>query len=78
MVNNIAILKEELHYKMFGFIRNVVGCISGQTNSQVYMKFKSALMELHISLRSKESLWPIVFLDISMLDSINWLAHLRL
>lgn len=34
-------------------------------------------MELHLSLRLEEFLWPIIFVDICMLDLVNWPRHLR-
>lgn len=35
-------------------------------------------MVLHVSLRPKESSWPIAFLDVFMPNSVNWQSHLRL
>ena len=70
MVENIAMLKKEIHNKIVNFIRKMVGSIQGLGDYQVYIKFKSALMKLHFSLRSKEYLLPI-FLDVFMCDLIN-------
>ena len=45
-------------------IRNEIGSIQGQNEIHIYMRFKLALMNLHVSLRPKEASWPIVFLDV--------------
>ena len=34
-------------------------------------------MELHVSLRPKESSWPIAFLDFFMPNLVKWPSHLR-
>ena len=55
----------------------MVGSVQGLEDYQIYERFKSILMELHVSLRTKESSWPIAFLDVFMPNSVNWLSHLR-
>ena len=78
VIENISILKKELHNMIVTLIRSVVGSIQGLRDDQVYIKFKSTLMKLHISLRPKESSWPIIFLDVFMPHLVNWPTHLRL
>ena len=56
----------------------MVGSVQGLENDQIYEKFKSTLMELYVSLRPKESSWPIDFLDIFIPNLVNWPSHLRL
>ena len=34
-------------------------------------------MDLHVSLRPKESSWTIVFLEVFMLDLVNWPTHVK-
>ena len=49
----------------------MVGSVQGLEDNQVYERFQSALMELHISLRPKESSWPIALLDVFMPNLVN-------
>ena len=35
-------------------------------------------MELHFSLRPKESLLSTLFLEVFVLDSVDWISHIKL
>ena len=75
---DIAKLRSDLCSQLTTFIRNLVGNTHGQSDFQIYMKVKSVLMDLPISLKPKEASWPIIFLEVFMPDSIDWPTHLRL
>lgn len=60
----VEMLREEMHHQVIILIRNEVGSIQGLEEIQVYMNFKLALMNLHVSLRPKESSWPMAFLEV--------------
>ena len=55
VLEDVIEIKKALHNQIVIFIRNVVGSVQGLEDDQIYEKFKSALMELHVSLRLKES-----------------------
>ena len=71
VLEEVIMLKKELCNHSIKFITNIVGSIQGQTGFQFYMKFNLSLNDLHVSLRPKESSWPIVFLEFFMPDSID-------
>ena len=68
---DIAKLRSELHSQLLTFIRNLVGSTHGQSDVQIYMKARSVLVDLPISLKPKEASWPIVFLEVFMPNSID-------
>ena len=75
--SEIQILKQLLHNELVIRIRHEVGDIKNLDDIQVFLNFWKALMSLHDSLRPERSAWPIIFLDVFIPDSINWLAHIR-
>ena len=78
VLEDIVKIRKELQNQVVSFIRNIAGSVQGLGDYHIYVKIKSALMQLHCDLRPKQSSLPIFFLDIFMPDSVDWLAHLRL
>ena len=77
VLEDIVEVRKELYNQIVSFIRNSIGSGQGLGDDQIYVKFKSSLMELYFDLRPKETSWPIVLLDTFMPDLVNWQAHLR-
>ena len=75
---NIARPKREIHSKIIVGIRNIVGNIQDLSDFQVYMKFKSVVMNLDYYFRPEESSWPMVLLEVFMPHLVDWPTHLRL
>ena len=63
--------RKELYDQIVILIRSRFGDIYDLSGFQVYMKFKSVVIDLDVFSRPKESLWPFVLLDVFMLDSID-------
>ena len=59
-------------FEIVTLIRNELGSIQGLSEIQVYMSLELVLMNLIVSLRPKDSSWPIILLEVFMLNSINW------
>ena len=71
VLEDMVEIKKDLHNQIVRSIRNVVGSVQGLEDDQIYPNFKSTLMELHVSLRPKESSWPIAFLNVFMPNLVN-------
>ena len=75
---NIERLKREIHSKVVIHIRNAIGNIQDLSGFQVYMKFKSIVMNLDGYFRPEESSWPMVLFEVFMPHSVDWPTHLIL
>lgn len=75
---NIAKLKRKIHGKTIIMIRNTIGDIKGMNGCQIYIKFKSVVMNLDGHILPKESLWSMVCLEFFMPHSIDWSVKSRL
>ena len=75
---NIARLKRKIHYKTVLMLRSTIGDIKGLSGFQIYMKFKSVVMNLDEFFRPKESSWPVVLLEVFMPHSVDCPANIRL
>ena len=75
---DIAKLRSDLCSQLITLIRNLVGSTHDQSDVQIYMKARSVLMDMPISLKPDESSWPIIFLEAFVPNSIDWPTHLRL
>ena len=78
MANNIAMLNKKIHIRIVSIIRTEVGSTQGPNAKQCYLKLKSIINKIPFHSRLEESSSPSVFPDILMLDSVNWLAPIRL
>lgn len=75
---NIARLKRRIHDKTILMLRNMIGDVRGLSGFQIYMKFKSVVMNLDEFFRPEESSWPVVLLEVFIPRSVNWPAKIRL
>ena len=75
---NIARLKRRIHDKTVFILRNTIGDIKGLSGFQIYMKFKSVVMNLDEFFRPEESSWLVVLLEFFMPRSVDWPTNIRL
>ena len=78
MNDNIARLKRKIRDKTVLMLRSSIGDIKGLSGLQIYLKFRSVVMNLDESFRPKEPSWPVVLLEIFMPKSVHWPAKIRL
>ena len=68
---NIARLKRKIHDKTILTLRSTIGNVKGLDGLQIYVKFKSAVMNLHESCRLEKSSWPMFLLEIFTPHSVD-------
>ena len=74
---NIARLKRKIHDKTILMLRNKIGDVKGLSGLQIYMKFKSAVMNFDESFRPEKSSWPMFLLELFTPHSIDWPEEAR-
>ena len=74
---DIARLKREIHNKTVLTIKSRIGDVKGLDGLQIYIKFKSAIMNLHESYRPEKSSWPMLLLEIFTPHLVYWSAESR-
>ena len=73
----IARLEKEDHDNLVFILRYRIGDVKGLSGLQIYMKFKSVVMNLDKSFRPEESSWPMFLLEIFTPHSVDWPEEAR-
>ena len=73
----LAKLEKEDHDSLVSILRYRIGDVEGLDGLQIYIRFKSEVMNLHESYRPEKSSWPMFLLEIFTPHSVDWLDEAR-
>ena len=76
--NDIVMMKEMIYKRTISTIRMEVGSTQGLSVEQCYLRFKSVINKISIYYRPEVSSLPNVFLDVLLLDLVDWPTPIRL
>ena len=75
--NDIVVMKEMIYNRTVSTIRMEVGSTQGLSVEQCYLRFKSAINKIYVYHRPEVSSLPNVFLDVLLLDLVDWPTPIR-